>query len=263
MKEESKVKKTSAKKPTTKKTAVKKNVTKKTTTKKAPVKKTTTKKSATKTSTSSKTNKRVISVITNEELNKQETIKTEESTYDKELLLRMILIIAYTLIIAILLMGFIESYTNNLKVTDDYKPSYIVTEEILNKKNVLKLDSAEFELSKLNGDYFVYIGYTKINNKDVELFEMGLANLIDKYDLKDKFYYVNIDSIIKEKNCIELVNKYLGYSDVLVSKVPTILYVNEDNIIRIENIITREDNKMITVGDFQKLLDINQFVAKK
>ena len=60
----------------------------------------------------------------------------------------------------------------------------------------------------------------------------------------------------RDSHCVKLVNEYLGYSDVLVSKVPTILYVNEDNIIRIENIITRDDDELITSGDFQKLLDI-------
>ena len=33
--------------------------------------------------------------------------------------------------------------------------------------------------------------------------------------------------------------------------------------IRVENIITRDDNKLITVGDFQRLLDTNGFTPKK
>ena len=102
-----------------------------------------------------------------------------------------------------------------------------------------------------------------MHNSDVQTLDMGIANLINNYGLKDKFYYINIDSIINKNNKVGIVNNYLGYEDVLITKVPTILYVNSENIIRTENIITRDDDKLITVGDFQKLLDINQFVVKK
>lgn len=244
------------KKTSTKKTTVKKNTNAKTSVKKSPVKK------------NAAPKKKVISKISNDELVKNQEVvikedKANNSVYNKDLLLRVILIIAYTLIIVILLIGFIEPYANNIKVKSNYRPAYLVQQEILDDSNILTLDNAKNRLGSLNGDYFVYVGYTKMYNSEVQVLDMGISNLIDRYGLKNKFYYLNIDSIINKKNVVALVNNYLGYRDVLVSKVPTIIYVNSDNIVRTENIITREDDKLITIGDFQKLLDINQFTVKK
>ena len=253
MKEDSKTKKATPKKTTKKTSTVKKS-----TSTKASVKKTTVKKEVAP-------KKRVISTVSKEALApvEKEVVKEETTTYNKDLLLRVVLIIAYTLIIVILLIGFIEPYTNNLKVKTDYKPAYLVQQEIIDESHILTLENAKNRLGSLNGDYFVYVGYTKMYNGEVQVLDMGIANLIDKYGLKDKFYYLNIDSIINKKNLIAIVNSYLNYRDVLVNKVPTIIYVNSENIVRPENIITRDDDKLITVGDFQKLLDINQFVVKK
>jgi len=250
------VKEDKKKKTSTKKTTVKKNTNAKTSVKKSPVKK------------NAAPKKKVISKISNDELVKNQEVvikedKANNSVYNKDLLLRVILIIAYTLIIVILLIGFIEPYANNIKVKSNYRPAYLVQQEILDDSNILTLDNAKNRLGSLNGDYFVYVGYTKMYNSEVQVLDMGISNLIDRYGLKNKFYYLNIDSIINKKNVVALVNNYLGYRDVLVSKVPTIIYVNSDNIVRTENIITREDDKLITIGDFQKLLDINQFTVKK
>ena len=250
---ENKIKKTTTKKSTTKKTSASK---KSVGAKKTAVKTTTAKKSTPE--------KRVISTVSKEEIKKTEVVEPKkETTYNTDLLLRATIIVAYTLIIVILVIGFAETYTKDLKVESSYKPAYLVKEEILKEDNVLTLENARNRLSLLRGDYFVYVGYTKMYNNDVHTLDMGIANLINKYDLKDKFYYLNIDSILNRKNKVDLVNDYLGYRDVLITKVPTIVYVNSENIIRRENIITRDDDKLITVGDFQKLLDINQFVAKK
>ena len=197
--------------------------------------------------------KKAVKVVSND-------AKTKANT---EFLLRSVLIVAYTLIVVILLIGFLEPYMNNMKVESSYKPAYLVQQEILDEEHVLKLDQAWSKLSKLEGDYFVYVGYTKMYNSKVHALDIKIANLIDKYDLKDKFYYLNIDSILSKKNRVDLVNYYLAYKDVLVTKIPTIIYVNSENIVRPENIITRDDDKLMTVGDFQKLLDINQFVVKK
>ena len=110
MKEEKpKTKKTTTKKTTTKKVSASKKSTgvKKTTTtkKKAAPKKTTPKKVVTKS-------------VTEEKVIKEE-VKVEpkqETKYNTDLLLRVVLTVAYTLITAILIIGFAETYTSNLKV---------------------------------------------------------------------------------------------------------------------------------------------------
>ena len=88
--------------------------------------------------------------------------------------------------------------------------------------------------------------------------EKDLKKLIKEYKLQDKFYYINIDSIKSSDNKISLVNELLGLDDIKVEKVPTIIYVNKDNKVLRNNIITRKDDSLMEVGDFQKLLDINE-----
>ena len=252
---------------TTKKTSVKKTTTKKTNTKSSgAVKKVSeTKKNVSAKPSTKSTQKKVSAIVEKTKQDKVETPKVEvnKEELNKELLLRMILIIAYTLIISFLIMGFVESMIKSFDFHSPQSNSYIVQEKIVADDHIIDIRDALKNLRKVDGDYFIYLGYTKRNNSEIQIFERDMAKLIDKYDLKSKFYYVNIDAVIDYDNSIELINKYLGYTDVLISKVPTIAYINKEHIIRIENIITRSDSNLITIGDFQNLLDINQFVAKK
>ncbi|MBR1416243.1 MAG: hypothetical protein IJ572_00295 [Bacilli bacterium] len=296
MKEESKAKKTSVKKETAKKasttktsaakrvvtktaTAAKKTTTKKVTTKpttktvakssakktasvKAPAKKTTSKKVVKKKETIAEpkevTTSRIIESSVAKEIAPE--VKVEESNTNKDLVLRSIIIMTYTIIIVLLVIGFIDSLINAKpnKVDTD---SYIVSKQVLKESNIIDIRDARTKFSNFNGNYFIYLSYS--NNSLINTFEKELENVIDKYGLKDKFYYVSLDAIKDYDNRLELTNKYLGYTDVLVTKLPTIIYVNNDNIVRRENIITREDNNLITIGDFQNLLDINNFKTKK
>ena len=83
-----------------------------------------------------------------------------------------------------------------------------------------------------------------------------LKSLIKQYKLKDKFYYVNIDSLKDDGTRISAVNELLGFTNVQVTKVPTIIYVTNGEIKK-GNIITRLDDNLFEKGDFQQLLDIN------
>lgn len=138
-----------------------------------------------------------------------------------------------------------------------FENSYLLTTKTIDSDKVLNLNNAKETLSKVDGDYFIYISYS--NDSSVYNLEVKLRSLINSYNIGDKFYYLDINSIKNDSDVATKVNAYLGYRDAKVSKVPTIIYVNKDNIIKIENIITREDNNLMTVGDFQKLLDINVF----
>ena len=190
MKEKKSVKKKTGTKTTAKKTtSVKKSVSPKTSVKKSPAKKAMTSK------------KSVVIVTPKEEV---KSIEKKESKINNDLLLRAVLTVAYTLIVVILVIGFVEPHVNSLKVDSGYKPAYLVEEKVLDEDRILSLDNAWSKLSTLRGDYFVYVGYTKMYNSDVQLLDRGIANLIDKYDLKNKFYYLNIDSIINKENKVDL-----------------------------------------------------------
>lgn len=241
---------------TPKKTVVKKESTAvKTSTSKPAVKKVATKVSTTKKVAPKVEEKKVETAVVASKVESQKL----EGELNQKLVLRVVLVVAFTLIFIIFVMGIIDTMINPFRYGGS-QPSYIISNNILKESNVIDVREAKYKLKPLNGDYFVYVSYS--SNK-INSFERKLVEMLDKYDIKDKFYYINANPIKEYDNQVELANKYLGYTDVLISKIPTIVYVNKDNIVRIENIITRSDNNMISTGDFQNLLDINGFKAKK
>ena len=184
--------------------------------------------------------------------------KVEDNSLNKDLVMRSILLVSYTLIIVFLVIGFVDSLTTTKEKTRDKvdPASYVETKGGFDKSNIIDYKDASFKLSALNGNYFIYITY---NDKEVNLFEKELVKLLEEKNIKDKFYYVNIDEIKNEENLIEKVNRIFGFSDALVVKVPTIVYVNSENIVRNDNIITRIDDKLIDINDVKSLLDRNGF----
>ena len=220
--------------------------------KKAPVKRTVTK-------TKVVTNKASVpKTVTRPSVKVETKAKVEENTLNRDLVMRSILLVSYTLIIVFLVIGFVDSLTNIKEVRVEKKDpvSYIETKGAFDKSNIIDYKDASFKLSALNGNYFIYITY---NDKEINLFEKELVSLLEEKNIKDKFYYVNIDDIKNEENLIEKVNRIFGFSDALVVKVPTIVYVNSENIVRNENIITRIDDKLIDINDVKSLLDRNGF----
>ena len=135
-----------------------------------------------------------------------------------------------------------------------YQQSYLVKSKLV--KDSYNIEGNLSNIKNLSGDYYLYISYT--GSESIYKMEKDLKKLIKEYKLQDKFYYINIDSIKSSDNKISLVNELLGLDDIKVEKVPTIIYVNKDNKVLRNNIITRKDDSLMEVGDFQKLLDINE-----
>src|SRR5574344_1061165 len=155
----------------------------------------------------------------------------------------------------VIIAGICDIYKN--VTTDNLNNSYLVETNVIKSDNVLSLDDAKTKFNGLSGDYFIYISYQ--NSNDIYKLEKKLASVIKSYNLTDKFYYIDVKNIKDDDNYIQELNALLGYRDVLVKNVPTIIYVDSKNIIQYQNIITRTDNKMMNIGDFQQLLDINGF----
>ena len=202
--------------------------------------------------------KSVVNSVNEIKVEKKEIPVEKKEELNRTLIMRTILLITYTLIIIFLIIGFVDYLVNHNLSTSKPREisSYIQDKNVFPKSNIITLEDASFKLSALNGNYFVYITYT---DAKVNAFEKDLAKLLDNKKIKDNFYYISIDKIKDEENAIELVNKYLNFKDALVSKVPTIVYVDSENIVRQENIISRLDDKMITINDVKSLLDRNGF----
>jgi len=134
------------------------------------------------------------------------------------------------------------------------KTSYLAKNKLVTKTYNIEEDLSE--LKNKDGDYFIYVSYT--GNKEIYNLEKDLKKIIKTYKLKDKFYYINMDSLVNDNNKINAVNELLGLSDVKITKLPTIIYIKNKEIKK-GNIITRLDDNLFEKGDFQQLLDINGF----
>ena len=249
VKETKKVVKKTTKKTTTKKAAPKKVEEKKTTKKvvKKPVKKVETK----------KVEKKVAP-------KKVEVVKEEPKVEVKQEVKKEVLTVEarrYIYFVGLLVLGFIliiaawDIYT--YYSFDAYHTSYLVNTATIKKDNVIKLNDAKEVFKKLKGNYFVYVSYT--DDKEIYKLEKKIKKLVDKYKLNDKFYYINVDDEKKEKDFMNLINQYLNTEDVNIKNLPTIFYVNSEGEVTYNNVIAKEEGKLMDIGDFQKLIDINGY----
>ena len=78
--------------------------------------------------------------------------------------------------------------------------------------------------------------------------------MINEYHLNDSFYYLNVTSIKEANDLIEQVNEALHLEEKKINKVPTIIYFKDGKVV---DMITREDDSLITSSDLEKLLDRN------
>ncbi len=130
--------------------------------------------------------------------------------------------------------------------------SYLTKAKVITKE-IDNLNELSDVFSEAPSSYYIYIGYT--GDEKIYSLEKDLSKLIQDYNLNDSFYYLNVTSIKDKENYIEELNKALNLEDKKVEKVPTILYYNDGKLV---DIITKEGNNIMSVGDFQKLLDTNR-----
>lgn len=160
--------------------------------------------------------------------------------------------LATTIILGTILITYI-CYLLFIDITDKiYNTSY------LEKNNLVKetINISDYNISN-DGDYFIYISYR--GQKDIYNLEKNLKELIKKYNLQDKLYYIDVTDKLGNKELLQEINTTLKLEDFQVKQVPTIIYFNKNNEVLRNNIITREDNNLIESADFQKLLDINGY----
>ena len=159
--------------------------------------------------------------------------------------------IAAFVLIAIILVTLYIFKWYEVKQSEKYRESYLVSTETvtleINEENELKqvfLEAPE--------EYFVYIGYR--NNKDVYNFEKDLKSIIEDYNLKDIFYYVDATDLMKDDNYIEMFNTTLNLNSDKIEKIPVIIHFKEKQY----TIVKNSDN-ITLVADFNNLLENKGF----
>ncbi len=133
--------------------------------------------------------------------------------------------------------------------------SYLISSKTISLE-VTGIDEIENTFTEAPSEYFVYIGYH--NDENVYNLERSLKKIIDKYTLNDLFYYIDVTKLKEEEDYIRKLNEALDLQEVKVESIPTIIYFKEGKVNK-DAIITRDDDNMMDVGDFEKLLQMYEF----
>ncbi len=162
----------------------------------------------------------------------------------------------YVIVLIISLLAIFMTYYifswYNLYENKKFSESYLIKTNTISLE-VNDLTEIESTLSESPNNYFVYIGYR--NDENVYKLEKQLKKVIDKYNLNDIFYYIDITDLKEEDNYLEKINEALDLTENKVTSVPTIIYFKDGTVSK-DSIISREDGNMMSVGDFEKLLEI-------
>lgn len=153
-------------------------------------------------------------------------------------------------VVTIVLVWYAFSWYRVLK-ENKVSTSYLVKEKIVSKE-ITDLNEVNDVFLEAPSSYFVYISFT--GNEDVYNMEKTLEPLIVEYNLNESLYYLNVTSIKNDKDMIDKVNKSLNLTDKKITKIPTVIYFKDGQAI---DLIKTEDDNIMDLSDFQKLLDVN------
>lgn len=156
-------------------------------------------------------------------------------------------IIGFLLII--FLIWYIISW-KNVKKEEKLMNSYLITSNTLSVE-IKDLSETIQVLKESPSEYFVYISYT--NDEKVYSFEKKLKKLIDNYNLKDEFYFVNVTNIKDDENFYSEIND--TFNTKLISNIPSILHFKNNELKKV--IYNKDLNKTYT--NFENLLKENEF----
>lgn len=156
-------------------------------------------------------------------------------------------IIGFLLII--FLIWYIISW-KNVKKEEKLMNSYLITSNTLSVE-IKDLSETIQVLKESPSEYFVYISYT--NDEKIFNFEKKLKKLIDNYNLKDEFYFVNVTNIKDNENFYSEINN--TFNTKLINNIPCILHFKNNELKKV--IYNKDLNKTYT--NFENLLKENVF----
>ncbi len=175
----------------------------------------------------------------------------------KNISLKKYIIAIIICIFSILFVFYIFSWINLFK-DKKYSKSYLVSSKTVSLE-VNDIAEIENTFSEAPSEYFIFIGFH--NDEEIYNLEKSLKKIIDKYKLNDIFYYIDITDLKNEDGYIDKINNVFNL-DHKIQSVPTILYFKNRKLVS-DGIVTRFDDNMINVGDFEHLLDMYEFKVNK
>ena len=155
--------------------------------------------------------------------------------------------------IILLVLYFFKWY--QVKEEEKLMNSYLITTSTI-ASSVNDLNSLSQIIQEAPDSYFIFLGYTK--DEEVYNLEKELKKVIDKYNLNDIFYYVDLTQ--NDANYLESIKKTLNINTL--TNVPAIIYVHNGEI-KEENILDGVKDTKFKIDDLLSLLDIYEFEVVK
>ncbi len=152
------------------------------------------------------------------------------------------LVISLIIVLVIVFIGLYFYKWHQVKTQEKYLTSYLVATGTINYE-LNGIDGLSSVLLEAPSHYFVYVGYTK--DEDVYNLEKKLKPLIEEYNLRDSFYYINVTEIKRKKNYKKDLAKKLNISDSMIKDIPVILYFKDGKVV---------GDSVYNAKDFEKLL---------
>ncbi|HAB66994.1 MAG TPA: hypothetical protein DCE23_06460 [Firmicutes bacterium] len=160
-------------------------------------------------------------------------------------------VIAAVIVIGIILLTWYGFSWYKIIKENKVSTSYLISEKIISNE-LNGLEEVADVFSEVPNSYYVYISYT--GDEEIYKMEEELSSLIKDYHLADNFYFFNVSSFKDDKDCIDKINEVFNLEDNKVTSIPTIIYFKDG---KASNIIKNEGRGIMSVGEFQKMLDIN------
>ncbi len=160
-------------------------------------------------------------------------------------------VIAFVVVVVIIALTFYGFAWYKVVKESRVSESYLVKEKVISKE-INDLNEVDVVFIEPPATYFIYVSYT--GDEPIYNMEKEMKDVINEYHLNDSFYYLNVTSIKEANDLIEQVNEALHLEEKKINKVPTIIYFKDGKVV---DMITREDDSLITSSDLEKLLDRN------
>lgn len=153
-------------------------------------------------------------------------------------------------IIAIFISWYIISW-KEVKNDEQFISSYLLSTGTINYE-ISDIKEINQVMGESPNEYFVYVGYTKDEN--VYKLEKKLKRIIDDYNLKDYFYYLDITKNIDEED--DIVTKLNEiFTTENIKNVPCILYFKDGILVE----VISNSKGTFEINEFSKLLKNNEF----
>ena len=134
--------------------------------------------------------------------------------------------------------------------------SYLITSNTIQNSN--DLNSFSQLIQEMPSSYFIYISYT--GNEEVYNLEKNLKMVIDKYNLNDIFYYVDVTNLTGKENYLEEIKSSLKLPRL--KNVPAIIYVDEGKVLE-SNILDGIKDTNFKINDLEDLLSVYDYEVIK